>query len=243
LFIVTRDLDVTDVLFRLTGMLAGLVLRLGSEMRLGSEPPGPARTRSRRFVTVAAAATAAYILYNGIIPLCFAEPVPNLWRQRAADVVIPFYAYFFTRFDLFQIDVIEKFLSYAVLAALLAVWLAVRGGVVVAAVRARAVTLGVMLSVAIECVQLLEPVRVPSLTDPLLAWGGGLAGVAIVQRMGNFYREALASGVSPVPGTPDEPLVRPSLAPLDALIASLTEPSPSAPVEPEGRPHPVARGP
>jgi hypothetical protein len=88
---------------------------------------------------------------------------------------------------------------------------------------------GVALSLVIEAVQMFMTVRITSLTDPLLALAGCLIGVITLQQMAMFHRDAtdLVPVRIQVPSDAVEPL-----PPADALIASLTDPHPDAPIEP-----------
>ncbi len=149
----------------------------------------------------------------------------------ASSDVLPFFAYFLTRFDLMMADVMEKFVAYAVFAAMLAsiwtrVWRLDTG--------ARALTLaatGVAVAIPLEIVQMFIPVRVPSLTDLILAGCGSVVGAIAQEKAVMFYcfarsRDAVRPEVrGRKPSTPAD------LAPTDVLVATLMDPHAGAPVE------------
>ncbi len=71
--VVGRGLDVTDVLFRLIGVAGGLLTLPAGMGRAGAEPLGVPANRWRGATRVGCAATAAYIVYTGVIPATFAN--------------------------------------------------------------------------------------------------------------------------------------------------------------------------
>ena len=75
------------------------------------------------------------------------------------------------------------------------------------------------------------PVRVTSLTDPILAAAGCLVGVLAQQHAAAFYRLA-ASRTIHVPHTAPIPeAATPDLGPTDTLVAGLMDPEAGAPTE------------
>jgi len=136
-------------------------------------------------------------------------------------------------------DVMEKFASYLVLAVVLTMsWPRVArrplrervwwvGGVCVA------------LAGVIELAQVYITVRVPSLTDPILAGVGAVVGVIGHAHLSVFYRRALA--LEEAGRRPGETTAPVRLGLTDELISTLTEPHPGAPKErpaaPEQSPH------
>jgi hypothetical protein len=130
-------------------------------------------------------------------------------------------------------DAMQKFASYFVLAALFAIWWS-RSAAGTARVPVLAITLlGVSLSALIEFAQVFIPVRVPSLTDPILAAAGCLAGAVAQRHAGAFYHFARTQRPACQTEIVRQPLPQvTTFGPNDALIATLFDPYPDAPVEP-----------
>ncbi len=235
--IVTRACDVTDVLFRLLGVWLGLATRsiyLGESASLTADLLS---ARWRRLARIGCAATVVYIVYTGVIPLLFGRQAGGPIASLSSSAFLPFFAYSSARFDLMMNDLMEKFVSYAVLAALLATcWSRVIG----ASGKARMMPIMgvcVALSAALEIVQMFIPVRVISLTDPILAACACVVGVIAQEHAVSFYTYALSH--QPVgPGGMRQPARRDAYEPYEALsltdelIATLSEPSEQAPTEP-----------
>jgi glycopeptide antibiotics resistance protein len=234
-----RNLDITDVMFRLLGVSVGVVSRscLLDNRSGGTRTLMPA---TRQMLGRAAIAVCVlFIVYTGILPMTFSMPEGGVRSTFSSSAFLPFMAYFVTRFDLMMTDVMEKFASYAVLGVLLArFW---RGAVSPSVYRSAlsAATVCVLLACAVETVQLFIRVRVVSLTDPLLASGGAVVGVVGYAKFMVFYRKATGvtlrePDLAAAPGSG-------TLGPTDALIASLTEPHDEAPREPGRRPRRTTR--
>lgn len=230
--IVSRVCDVTDILFRLLGLWLGIVTR-----SVGSYDPERLAAavqawRWRRVTRIGCAATVAYIVYTGVIPLAFSSEAGGPTAALESEGFLPFFAYFVTRFDLMMADAMGKFASYAVFSALLATcWTSVIG----CDTKTRLLsitTVGVAMSVGIEIVQMYMPVRVTSLTDPILASAGCLSGVLMQQHILGFYRIAMSRAVLGPEAIREVSPAVPELAPADALVATLMDPRDDAPVEP-----------
>jgi len=227
--IVGRDCDVTDILFRFLGIAVGVVVRShGAGAQEGSEAatwyPG------RRTAQVAIVLTMAFIVYNGVIPLTFDSTKGGVRAAVSATEFLPFMAYFVTRFDLMMTDVMEKFASYLVLAALLAAyWRRIERRSL--SMRIAAVTpVCVLLSCVIEFVQVFVVVRVTSLTDPILAAAGAVVGVIGQAQLSAFNWHVHALEAALRTHRPDDESA--TLGPTDELISTLTEPYDDAPTEP-----------
>jgi glycopeptide antibiotics resistance protein len=238
LLIVSRACDVTDVLFRLLGLGSGMIVRAVRPRVFGELIPSEKDQRLRRLMQVGCAATLAYIVYTGVIPLTLDAGTAGPTTSLASERLLPFYAYFHARFDVMMDDVMEKFAAYVIFSALLAsLWS--NGRVLRAKPRLLGIiAIGVAVSALIEIVQMFISVRVTSLTDPMLAAGGCLAGVLARQHLGMLYRFATSEAAVSLEEIRPAPV---PLAPADALVASLTEPHPEAPVEPSPRRRPPVR--
>jgi len=227
--IVSRGCDVSDVLFRLLGVLVGLAAQ-GTYRDATSLAPIRGEDQRRRRATYVAFAAAVFIVYNGLIPFRFDTSAAGPGVSLASRGFLPFFAYFLARFDLMMADVMEKFASYAILAAALATfWSRPPQG----PSRRRVyeiVTLGLLLASAIEVVQMFMPVRVVSLTDLILALAGCVAGLVGQKHAARFYRYATSHRMfGPIPQVVSDASNR--LTSVDELIATLTEVDPNAPVE------------
>ena len=177
------------------------------------------------------AATFAYIVYTGIVPFTFAYPKGGVWGPLTATEFLPFMAYFVTRFDLMMTDVMEKFASYAVLAALLATCWTRLARLDMWPRLIRVMTVCIALSSLIEYVQMFIPIRVVSLTDPILAAAGCVVGVIVQERAVRFYRFSVAEEVLGPDDRPATPEQMRGLTITESLIASLADPSADAPTE------------
>jgi hypothetical protein len=180
-----------------------------------------------------------YIVYTGLIPLTFNLGHGGPAASIASESFLPFFAYFVTRFDLMMDDVMEKFVSYALFAALLVTCWARAGRVATSSRVFVVAAVGVAISVVIEIAQMFIPVRVTSLTDPILAAAGCAVGVLGQEYAVSFYRFASTHEMLGPAEAEPRPTMVGDLAPADALIASLAEPRQDAPVEPSPKPRPT----
>ncbi len=229
--IVTRPCDVTDALFRCAGLWLGLATRAAYLRDREHLTVGLQDRREQGLMRWGSRALIVYIIYTGVIPLTFDAGVSGPSQSLASTGFLPFFSYFMARFDLMMGDVMEKFFCYALLAMLLAAsWKRVEN----VAPMSRLMTIsvaGLLLCAGIEIVQMFIPVRVTSLTDPILACGGCVVGVvghrwgAIVLQAGARRRADLAREQERVLWPPER------MAPTDELVATLTQPHPDAPVE------------
>jgi hypothetical protein len=238
--ILMRGFDATDILFRLLGVAVGLATH--SAFARGGEPSGTPRSAERwgGFVRVGCAATFGYIVYIGVIPLTFSTAHGGPAAAISSKGFLPFFAYFLTRFDVMMDDVLEKFVSYALFAALLsACW----KRVAVLEVRSRVLavsSVGVALSCLLEVVQMFIPVRVAGLTDPILCACACVVGVLAKEHAVALYQFAVTHEMFGPQGLHVEQNGRAALSPTDAMIAGLTEPYPEAPEEPALQPKPTS---
>ncbi len=229
--LVTRAFDVTDILFRMLGIAGGLVLRSRYRGHVGTMSPRDLTRIHRKLAAVGCAATFSYIVYIGLIPLTIDLRGASPNRALASTDFLPFFAYFTTRFDIMMADVMEKFVSYAVFAALLTTaWTRVRRLNTTARMLV-VPAIGVAVSIPLEIMQMYIPVRVPSLTDLILAWGGCVVGVLGQERAAMFYRLATSRDAVAPELRGHQPGTSPEFAPTDALVATLMDPHTDAPVE------------
>lgn len=237
--IVTRGFDATDIVFRLLGVWVGLVTRSVYFRASGFLTPQHRANRWRKLTRVGCSAMLMYIIYTGVIPLTINIGHGGPEASMGSAGFWPFFAYFLTRFDLMMDDVMEKFISYALFAALLAAcWTRVAGLPLRSRLFAVA-TIGVSISIAIEITQMFIPIRVASLTDPILAACGCVVGVLGQEHAAQFYRFAMTHESLGPKGLQAEREARTRLTPADALLAGLTEPRPDAPVEPSPNSEPT----
>jgi VanZ family protein len=175
----------------------------------------------------------AYIVYTGVVPCTFGEQTGGLTASVNNESFLPFFAYFMSRFDLMMADAMQKFASYMLFAMLLAMWWSQVARSEMRSPVLAITAVGVSLSLLIELVQLFIPVRVTSLTDPILAGAGCVTGVLAQRHIADFYHFARTR--PPAYQVDRARRQRSPFAELpldDALIATLYDPRPDAPVEP-----------
>lgn len=229
--IVSRTCDATDVVFRLIGLLTGLLARARWLQTSHALPPLVDERRSQQPARTGCLLVGVYVLYTGVIPLRFRAEPGAVAGALTSEGFLPFFAYFAARFDVMMSDVMAKFAGFGLLGALMAMWWARPGAT--AACRGLPSILAVCLglSVLIEAVQLFMPVRVASLTDPILAGGGCLVGV-VVQRQAWLWWHGRSRAIPELPSRAEAALRRaPELGPTDLLVTGLADPHPDAPRE------------
>ena len=223
--VVSRVCDVTDVLFRLMGLWAGMLVRAAYLRDRAILTPMLLGQRQRRYARFGFKLAAIYILYTGLIPLSF-DATDGGRQAVTSQGFLPFFSYFMARFDIMMDDVMEKFAAFAVFAALFMTgWTRLSYPEKKPRI-ASVVVMGIALQTVIELFQAYMPVRVTSLTDLILAGVGCLVGAVAQERAVRFYRLARARPPR------DEASGEPGLPPGDALVASLMDPRPDAPAEP-----------
>jgi VanZ family protein len=238
--IVSRGLDTTDILFRLIGVGLGLATHSWYTQRRANGYDVSQILRHRRLAGIACALTVAYIVYTGVLPLVFEYGDDRIGKALASPAFLPFRGYFETRFDVMFTDVIEKCAAYAVFAALLAT----------AWTRLANLTLGrrvcLVLPVAfvicfmVESVQIFLPVRIASLTDPILAGFGCVVGLGAQMYATDCWRFARDNKRHEPQERRTESAKRRSQSVTDELVGSLIDPREDAPREnsPSQRPTP-----
>ncbi|MFQ5461677.1 MAG: VanZ family protein [Phycisphaerae bacterium] len=229
-FVVHRGFDATDIVFRLIGAALGLLT--WSVWSRRQRPWDDERRANlwRKMARGAGAATLLYIVYTGIIPATFDAHADGPARSLASTNLLPFFAYFTTRVDLMMDDLLEKFAMYAVLGASLAAWHKRCTTLVPTSNMFRITSAAVLISCGIEAIQMFIPVRVTSLTDPIIAGVGSAVGVMMQNRAAMFLAFAWSHQMHGPSQVPDaEPSGR-SITP-DDVLATLAQPHPNAPTE------------
>ncbi len=226
--VATRAVDATDVVFRLFGVACGLAVASSKYRRWACEDSGEGWDFMPGLIRMGSAFAAIYVFYTGVIPLSFDIENSTIGSAISSRGFLPFTAYSTARHDAVFSDLTEKIAAYAVLGGLLAAGSG-RGGGHRASV-ARVLLRCVGLSSVVELVQVYVPLRVPSLTDPMLAGFGGLLGVGMHRMAASLI--AFASE-NPMVGPDDSAAtaVAPAMDLTDQLISTLTDPDPQAPVE------------
>ncbi len=229
--ILTRGCDTTDILFRWLGLGLGVFAR-STYSQAGWRWPREEQERLwHNLGWLGCWATLAYILYTGLIPFTFDVEAGGAAKSVSSMGFLPFFAYFVTRFDLMIDDAMEKFAAYAVFAALLTAVSARLANTSVWTRMRRVAVLGVSISVMIEIVQMYMPVRVASLTDPILAFCGCSIGVMAKEQAVAFYWYAVTHEMIGPEGMRRDEGVLTRMPTTDELIGTLIEPHPEAPVE------------
>jgi hypothetical protein len=226
--VISRGLDSTDIVFRWTGLAAGL-LTCGA-MAPWADPSvtrGAQIRRWRRVLRAGGTCAFGFIVYNGVIPFRYQWSGDSVAEAVSADSFVPFVSYFLSRFDVMTADVVEKVAAFGVLAALLAMRHASGNSHRQVGSWAPAIIGCTALAGAVEFVQMFNPMRVPSLTDPILAALGAVLGVLALRYASRFYSSAAEEA--------EPPMRRAALGPVDELIATLAEPYEKAPAEPDVR--------
>lgn len=228
-FIISRACDITDVLFRMLGLGIGMVSR--PNFLSGKRSPSRTFIAINRQTLLKSACWLAlvYIIFNALIPLHFEIRTGRVEDAALSSNLLPFFTYVQNRFDIMLDDMAEKLAAYFVFAALLlassrdARRISVRNGVCQLALFSG------LLSCALEIAQVFVVVRVPSLTDPILAVAGSTAGALFYFVAADFVRFAFAPSPQAAPSPASETM--PALGLVDSLIASLMDSHSSAPQE------------
>lgn len=230
--VISRMCDITDLIFRGSGLLIGLITR-GVYLRRANDSPAQGRQpRLRSIAKLGALCTAIFIIYNGIIPGIFERPAGGPYATVQSENFLPFYAYFQGRFDLMMDDVMEKVSAYFVFASLLA-FASLTSPKPTRKVRISTITLlGLLIASSIEIAQMYIPLRITSLTDLILACIGCVTGAIACEQAYRFYQTNQKSTLRRPPVAPPAPVMDTTFGPTDALIASLMDPRQDAPVEP-----------
>jgi len=225
-FVIARGLDVTDALFRGIGLIGGAASRRWLAHDISPRQRARLEHIANRTACGGCVLVLVFIIYNGLIPFEFGNRPGGPAAAVFSKSMIPFVAYSRTTFDLMMNDLLDKLLAWTLFAFFLSIaWrrVALRDTsnrlVTVAAV-------AIALSACIEFVQIFTWVRVPSLTDPILAGMGSVVGVLARDHAVAFYRFA-ARHEQEGPSMPK----RRHFSSLDELIATLGEPYADAPAE------------
>ena len=229
--VISRTSDITDVIFRMVGIVLGIIsyrivvrktLQIKSDQYIHLW---------RKPAWIGSLASFIFILYSGLIPLDYSKQIAPWDELSSSYGFLPFFAYFLARFDLMMADASGKFLMYFIFAVFFAAG-STRLKDKTLKVRILVITLcGLTMSIIIEIIQLVMPVRVTSLTDPIIASVGSMAGVVGFDFAKVFYHFAVAQeGKISLRPQIDQATAR-GLSPTDAMIADLADPYQDAPVE------------
>lgn len=229
-FIVSRACDVTDVLCRMIGLAAGMVTRPWIFPRTAAHRAPALAVRRVTLTRCAGWFVLTLIVYNGLLPLQFDPDLRRVGQTVAAPDLMPFFSYVQNQFDVMFDDMLEKLATYFVFAALLAAVSIQKPGARVGPRVAEITIVAIVVSLIIEAAQVFLPVRVPTLTDPILAAVGAATGAVSYFYAVDYFRLAHARSLVDSVVT-QEPAPAPSLGLVDAVIASLMEPRPDAPRE------------
>jgi len=237
--VASRAVDATDMVFRLFGVACGLAVASSTKVQRAGDESANAWDFIPGLVRVGGMFTAVYVLYTGVIPLTFDFENGTLASAVSSGGFLPFTAYSTARHDTVYSDLTEKVAAFAVLAGLLA---ARQSRIVSQADRtsfAWVLFICMALSLTVELVQVFVPIRVPSLTDPMLAAFGCILGVGL-QRTGASLLAFASENEMVDPRESFATSTVPTLNLTDQLMASLADPNPDAPVEapPMGLPQP-----
>ena len=230
-FVVAQGFHATDIVMRMGGAVCGMAVRLSWDARYADRPPCEKKP-AIRFARFACLVTTAYILFTGLMPFIVEADSGGILRAVAAEDFLPFNSYFNGRFDLAARDMMGKSVSYLIFGALFAAASRASGTRSPAARGFLIVGVATTMSAVIEFVQIYLVVRVPSLTDPIIAACGCGMGVLVHSRATAAYRLAVA-GESPRTAIGSQEVPHPSLT--DRLISELAEPRVGAPREPVRR--------
>lgn len=225
-FVIACGLDVTDVLFRGMGLLGGAASRRWWAHDISPRDHARLEQVAHRTACGGCALALVFMIYNGLIPFQFGDRPGGPAAAVFSKSMIPFVAYTRTTFDLMMDDLLEKLLVWSLFAFFLSIaW----RRIATRETASRLVTIGavaIALSACIEFVQVFARVRVPSLTDPLLAGVATAIGVLARDHAVAFYQFA-AQHEQEGPGEPK----RRRFSSLDELIATLGDPRADAPTE------------
>lgn len=245
--VISRTADITDVLFRFGGMALGMVIQssiLRSSMRIDRGAHVPIWKKS---AWVGCVLTGVFIAYCGLIPFDFSSDWTSWEKTSASTGFLPFHAYYFARFDLMMTDALTKSVAYIVFAVMFAAgssWLANKSLVL----RIFIITsCSLVLSVAVEIVQLYMPIRVTSLTDPILAGMASIVGVIGYDYAVMFYKYARSPATMDMDGIhassgdsmDRDEMSGNGLSVADEMIAGIAEPYEDAPREPDPSATPI----
>lgn len=231
--VISRTSDITDVIFRMIGIILGIIsYRIVVRKTLQVESDRYIHLW-RKPARIASLASLFFILYSGLIPLDYSTQIAPWDELSSSYGFLPFFAYFLARFDLMMADASGKFLMYFIFAVFFAAG-STRLKDKTLKVQILVITLcGLTMSIIIEFIQLLMPVRVTSLTDPIIASVGSMAGVVGFNFAKVFYHFAVAQEGEISHKPQIDPYIASGLSPADAMIADLADPHQDAPVEPD----------
>lgn len=232
ILVISRDVDVTDVIFRLFGCALGL----GYLWYRGFHDSGGIGDRAQfnphRIAPVGVAFFLAYIVYTGILPFSFNHAKGGFTNSINATAVLPFFGYFVTRFDFMMDDVMEKSAAYLALGAFLACYLLGRGSPLSRSTIAKIAAIGAIVALPLELVQMYMPVRIASTTDLLIASFGCGCGAVLYRHLDATCRSILFLAPPASEALPTHTDAAGRLTPFDEILSTLAEPHPDAPKEP-----------
>lgn len=223
--VIGRGLDVTDILFRCFGVALPTVAWL---LWCGSADERDVLhgLDRRRWALSGYALVASFIVFHGLAPFVLRWNILEIIAKITSPAVLPFFGMFQTRVDRAAGDGIFKVTCFAILASFAATSTG-RHDRASRRQRIRAIVWkNVGLAAIVEVLQCAIPLRVVSLTDPLLAAAGALIGVFTFD---GFMGLLLAARNASIPRRKSRRRTR--LSPADQLVASLADAAPGAPAE------------
>ncbi len=231
IFVIGRGLDTTDLLARLLGIILGVqAIRVTA---LSDNDDWMAKTRScwRNIAPAICTMSLFYILYTGVIPLTFGDPMAEAANSLKSANMLPFFGYFETRFDLMMGDILEKMAAYALFGFCLISSCPTLKTKLLSLRLVRACSIALALAMVVELVQLFIPIRVVSLTDPILACVGCIMGVITHDIIHAYLQDVSAKATINSATQHADYADQRELSLTDVLISTLADQQENAPKE------------
>jgi VanZ family protein len=183
IFIISRVIDVTEVVLALAGISIGLMLSetfvtvwQGNASRRGSSPQRRSRVLAGMLVVCA-----AYTAARELAPFVPDTSAASIRGQLGNSEWMPFSTYQRAKLPMAIDDLLGKLARFGAIGCLWAALQACRG---TSRRRYEAMAMGAIAAAAVsilECAQVLLPSRFPSITDVLIGFCGAAAGVVAMR--------------------------------------------------------------